>query len=244
MARLPRLTLAGQAHALLQRGLGTRAVFVDDTDRQYYLLALREAASAESCAVHAFALHEHEVRLLATPATATGLGRLMQAVGRRYVSAYHRRHGGAGTLWAGRFRSAVVEPGPLLLDAMLWTETPANTHPRVESPGAPRTAHDREPETQALAYPQLSSAGHHSGGVRTNWLTDPPEYWALGNTPFEREDRWRQLLLNGLPAARAQRMQAAVWGGWPLCGAVFASDLANETCRPARPRARGRPRQR
>jgi putative transposase len=217
MARLPRLTLAGHAHAVLQRGAGTQPVFADDTDRQTYLHALREAMVSERCAVHAFALHDHEVRLLATPESADGLGRLMQAVGRRYVSAYHRRHGGAGSLWAGRFRSAVVEAGPVLLDALLWVDG-------------------------SLLQASHSSVGHRSDGPRWPWLSDPPEYWKLGNTPFEREDRWRQLMEQGLPAARAAQLQAAVWGGWALGDEAFSREVAASSDRPSRPRARGRPR--
>ncbi len=217
MARLPRLTLAGHAHAVLQRGTGIRPVFADDTDRHTYLHALREALASERCAVHAFALLDHEVRLLATPETADGLGRLMQAVGRRYVSAYHRRHGGSGSLWAGRFRSAVVEPGPLLLEALLWVDG-------------------------STLQPGHSSAGHRSGALRWPGLSDPPEYWQLGNTPFDREDRWRQLLEQGLPAARAAQLLAAVRGGWALGGEHFTHGLAAATHRPSRPRARGRPR--
>ncbi|MBA4458052.1 transposase, partial [Cylindrospermopsis raciborskii CS-506_B] len=68
--------------------------------------------------VHAFALAADEVHLVVTPADAHGPSRLMQAVGRRYVSAHHRRHGGAGTLWDGRFRCAIVEPGAALLSVL------------------------------------------------------------------------------------------------------------------------------
>ncbi|MEY3251048.1 MAG: hypothetical protein RL227_21, partial [Pseudomonadota bacterium] len=115
MARLPRLAVAGQPHWLIQRALADRPAFADDIDRDSYLDALREAAAATDVRVHAFALAPDEVHLVLTPAQATGPSRLMQAVGRRYVSAHHRRHGGRGTLWDGRFRSAVVEPGSALL---------------------------------------------------------------------------------------------------------------------------------
>jgi hypothetical protein len=57
-------------------------------------------------------LQPSEVLLLLTPATATALGALMQGLGRRYGAAFNRRHGRRGTLWAGRFRTAVVQAGP------------------------------------------------------------------------------------------------------------------------------------
>jgi putative transposase len=216
MARLPRLVVAGQAHYVIQRGLRDRPVFVDNDDRNAYLLALREAARGENVQVHAYALLDHEVQLLATPAEDQALGRLVQAVGRRYVSAHNRRHGRSGTLWAGRFRCAVVEQGPHLFDVLRL----------IDSAGA---------------EPLHTSAQHRLGGSVDPLLTDPPEFWRLGNTPFERQARYGRLLASGLANARADALRRAAWGGWAAGSAAFAADVEQRTARPARPRARGRP---
>ena len=118
MARLPRLALDAHPHWLIQRGHSASPVFADSLDRQAYLAALREASAAARVRLHAYALLDTEVHLLATPAQAADLSRMMQALGRRYVSAHHRRHGGSGTLWEGRFRCAVVEPGAVALEVL------------------------------------------------------------------------------------------------------------------------------
>jgi putative transposase len=217
MARMPRLVLAGHAHHVIQRGHGERPVFVDGEDRAAYLAALREAAATEEVSVHAWALLEREVQLLATPAEAAGLGRMMQALGRRYVSAYHRRHGSRGTLWDGRFRCAVVEPGATRLTVL-------------------RLIDGLAPE------PGLTSAPQRTGGARDGWLRDPPEVWHLGNTPFEREAAYGALLAEGLPADTAAALRRAALGGWVSGSAAFAASVAALTSRPARPRAKGRPR--
>ena len=120
MARLPRLAVAGQAHLALMLGHSAQPVFVDDDDRRQFLVALRESALQHGVAVHACALQSTEVLLLLTPAADGALGALMQALGRRYGAAFNRRHGRRGTLWAGRFRTAVVQPGAALLDAFGW----------------------------------------------------------------------------------------------------------------------------
>lgn len=220
MARLPRLVLPGQAHWLIQRAHGGRVVLADEADRTLYLTALREAAANEGVLLHAHALLPTEVQLLATPATATALARLMQAVGRRFVAAHHKRHGGSGTLWDGRFRCAVVEPGVTRLAVLLLVD------------GA---------DTAATEAPPATSAGHRSGGQHHSHLVDPPEYWQLGNTPFDRETAYRRLLAAGVPAERAQSLRRAALGGWPLGSAGFAQALASATQRPAAPRPRGRP---
>lgn len=217
MARLSRLAVAGQAHWLLQRGLSGRPVFHDDADRDAYLAALRESLAVARVQLHAFALAADEVHLVITPAEASGPSRLMQALGRRYVSAYHRRHGGSGTLWDGRFRSAVVEPGAALLAVLALVDGLA-------------------PE------PGHGSAAHRSGRPeRRVPLTDPPEVWTLGNTPFERESAWRRRLNDGLPPAEREALLAAVRGGWAVGSPGFVHGLAETLHRPTQPRPRGRP---
>ncbi len=217
MARLRRLVLPGHGHWVIQRGLDTRPIFADARDREAYRGALRTAATEGGVSLLAWALLDDEVQLLAVPADASALGRLMQAVGRRYVSAYHRRHGGAGTLWDGRYRCAVVEPGPTLLALMASIDS------------------------------QSAEAGHTSAAARLSGVgdsrpTDPPEYWQLGNTPFEREAAYRRCMAEGIPAGRAAAMRKAALGGWAVGSAGFADSLVGTDDRPAAPRQAGRPR--
>jgi putative transposase len=215
MARLPRLALPEQAHWIIQRGTSGRAVFADDEDRHTFLAALREAAALEQVRVHAYAMADTEVHLLVRPASPQGLSRMMQALGRRYVSAHHRRHGGSGTLWDGRFRCAVVEPGDTLLDVLRLID--------------------------GLASPGHTALAHRTGGAADPLVQDPPEFWTTGNTPFERQLHWRTAVGDGLPTARAATLVAAARGGWVVGSPAFAAAVAEAAGRPAAPRPRGRP---
>ncbi|MDE2368392.1 MAG: transposase [Burkholderiales bacterium] len=228
MARLARLAVAGQAHYLIQRGLPGTTVFADEVDRQAYLAALREAAAAEAVRIHAWALLAGETQLLATPAQPGALGRMVQALGRRYVAAHNRRHGRRGTLWDGRFRCALVEPGATRLDIL-----------RMIDGAAPVAA-----DASAGADPAASttSAASRLGAAGAGWLVDPPEYWQLGNTPFEREAAYRALLDAGLNPERAAALRAAALGGWVAGRAEFAAAAGIDPGRPAQARPRGRPR--
>ena len=223
MARLPRLSIANHPHWLIQRGHSGSPVFTDGVDRGVFLAALKEAAGAERVQVHAYALLDDEVQLLATPATATGVSRMMQSLGRRYVSAYHRRHGGSGTLWDGRFRCAVVDAGVTLLDVMCLMDA---------LPGLAGLAPDAG----------ASSLNHRAGGKSDALLVDPMAYWLLGNTPFERQAAWRTRVAEGLPDARAKALRAAALGSWAVGSPAFATGIAEQAARPATPRPRGRPR--
>jgi putative transposase len=225
MARLPRLVLPEHVHHLVQRGHNLQAVFGDDEDRRQYLAALQDAARANAVALHAYALLDNQVQLLLRPPTEAALSRTMQALGRRYVAAFNRRHGRSGTLWEGRFRAGVVQPGVHTLQSLQLIDALAVQHGRAASP-------------QTSAW---TSAPHRLGLRRDPLVSDPPEYWQLGNTPFEREAVYGALLEQGLDPSTRVRIEHAAANGWALGSPAFLAQAAQAIGRPVRPRARGRP---
>jgi putative transposase len=225
MARLPRLALAGHLHLVQLQGHNGQAVFADDHDRASYLDMVREAASGLSVAVHAFCLLEQELRLLLTPQQADAIGRMMQALGRRYVSHFNRRHGRTGTLWNGRFRSALLQAETWLLPATLALELlPVRA-------GLAGTAEDW----------LWSSASHHTGRLHWPMITEHPAYWKLGNTPFERELAHANLLREGVAAASIEALEQALRGARIVGDAIFCAEVAQELGRSTTQRPRGRP---
>lgn len=226
MARLPRLCLPGLPHLLIQRGHNQQGVFSDDVDSRAYLDALRESAATLRVPVHGYALEREQVWLLVTPPGPDELARLLQAVGRRYVAGYNRRHARSGTLWDGRYRSTVVEPGAPLLGALRALE---------QAPVRAGLA------GEAAAWP-WSSAAHHAGRRRDSLLSVHPAYWALGNTPFERELAWLRLLEEPLAPVELSALSHAALQGWAWGSGAFIAKLRTLTERPLTPRPRGRPR--
>jgi len=225
MARLPRLSAPGRLHQLIQRGNNGQPVFHDDEDREGFLRLLAEAAAVGEVAIHAYALTDNEVLLLATPREATALSRMMQAVGRRYVTAFNRRHARTGTLWEGRFRSTVIEPDTYLHACLCFVEL----------------APVRVGLVRAAEEYRWSSAAHHLGLKLDPVVTDHPLYWALGNTPFEREAAHRKLLERALTFDQMSSIQDATTKGWALGSDSFVDLLEEETGRRSRPGRRGRP---
>jgi putative transposase len=226
MSRLPRLAIAGQPHLVVQRGVASQPVFVDDEDRRAFLARLGEAAAATAhrVSVHAYALLDTEIHLVVTPADAAALSRMMQSLGRTYVAGFNRRHQRSGTLWQGRFRATVLEPERYLVAAMQYVET------RPASAGF----------VDAIDYP-WSSVAHHVGRQASSLITDHPVFWRLGNTPFDREAAYRRLIEHPLPEREASQLQMAVDKGWALGTDQFLHDMELVTRRRLRPLARGRP---
>jgi putative transposase len=221
MARLARLALPGLPHCVLQQAVHGSQLVHDDADRTALLKSVHVAAERHQVAVWAYAIEARALHLVLCPSTAEGLGRMMQALGRLYVPGFNRRHGRTGALWAGRFRAAVVEPGGWLVQALV----------RVDRLGA-------WSDGEAAAW---SSASHRLGQRRDPGLADPPEWWDLGNTPFERESVWRARLQQGLPPEVEAALARAVHGAWALGSPGFQAKLAATAGRPTVPRPAGRP---
>ncbi|MBP9033947.1 MAG: transposase [Pseudomonadales bacterium] len=226
MARMSRLAIAGHPHLLFQRGNDRTTLFRDDEDRERYLAVLREAAAAAQVAVHAYVMMDDHVHLLATPAAGAGLSRMMQALGRNYVGWFNHRHQRSGTLWEGRFRSGLIEAETWLLPCMRYIELNPVRAGLVADPADYR----------------WSSARHHLGQRTDALLSDHALFWALGNTPFDREAAWRDYLAQPPLAAEVQQVTASGLRGWALGRAGFLERMNEVAGRRLVPARRGRPR--
>ena len=226
MARLPRICAPGHVHLLVQRGNNGQPVFLDDRDRARFVHLLGDAARAAKVAIHAYALADNQVFVLATPEQANSLSNMMQSLGRRYVGEFNRRHGRSGTLWDGRFRATAIEAELHLQACISFVEL------------APLSAANAA-DAQAHRW---SSARHHLGLVVDPLVTEHPLYWASGNTPFEREAAHRRRLELGLEQELQRRIASAAAKGWALGSARFAERLSEASGRRVTPGRRGRPR--
>lgn len=225
MARLPRLVVPEQAHHLIQRGHNRQNVFRDDQDRRKYLETLREVASIHGVAVHAYVLMDDHVHLLATPETSEGLSRMMQAQGRRFVAWFNKRHGHVGTLWEGRFRATVIESERYLLTCMRYID--------MNPVRAGLVGQCRE-----YAW---SSHAHYIGARTDPLITEHPLFWALGNTPFERDAAYKELFATDISPSDLTALTESALKGWPLGSSEFLLKLAQQTDRRLQAAKRGRP---
>ena len=220
--------MARVAHLVLLRGHNGAVVFHDDADCTSFLAALQVAFERARVALHAYALLPDRVWLLCTPLEGDELSRAMQSLGRRFAAQFNRRHQRSGSLWDGRYRSTVVEPGRVLLDAMVF----------IDQFAAGTTSGEDAQRTTA----EWSSARQHLGFDGPIPLNDLAEYWALGNTPFDRASAYRALLSEATPPGDAERIVTATQKGWPLGSPRFIESLQQRTLRRLIPRKRGRPR--
>jgi putative transposase len=223
MSRLSRLHVPGFPQLILQRGNNGVSIFSDEADFSRYRDFLRNAAREVGLAVHAYVLMPDHVHLLVAAGEEGMAGSLMQRLGRRYVRYFNDRHARTGTLWEGRYRSTVIEPTQYLLACYRYIELNPVRAGLVS-------------EASHYAW---SSCRHHLGLASDPLLTDHECYWALGNTPFERQATYRAMLEAGEPPAELEAIRYAAHRGWMLGESALASDLGAN--RRASPLPKGRP---
>lgn len=225
MARLPRLTLPGYPHHVIQRGNNRQVIFDSPQDYQLFVDLLSDNARKFDVAIHAYVLMTNHFHLLVTPQTADGLPQMMQAVGRRYVRHFNDSHNRSGTLWEGRYKSTLIQTDRYLLSCMAYIDLNPVRAGMVVSP---------------RDYP-WSSYGHYCG-QRVDKLVSPhPLFWAMGNTPFAREAAYAELVRKGVELVHQKALTDSALHGWPLGDGEFVKELQNKTDRRVSKSVAGRP---
>jgi putative transposase len=225
MARLPRLTLPGYPHHVIQRGNNRQAIFAKTADYQRLLDLLDDNARQFDVAIHAYVLMSNHFHLLVTPQSSDGLPQMMQAVGRRYVRYFNDSQQRSGTLWEGRYRSTLIQTERYLLACMVYIDLNPVRAGLV---------------AQAADYP-WTSHGHYIGRQMDKLVTPHPLVWELGNTPFAREAAYAELVQAGVNPVHQTALTQATLSGWALGEPDFVADLQKRTQRRVAKGQAGRP---
>jgi putative transposase len=225
MARLPRLTLPGHPHHVIQRGNNRQPVFASDSDRRFLLDLLADYGGEFGVAVHSYVLMDNHFHLLATPSKEGALSSFMQAVGRRYVRYFNDGQARTGTLWEGRYRSTLVQEERYLLACMVYIDLNPVRAGVVAAPAD---------------YP-WSSFRHYAGQIQDRLVTPHALFWSLGNTPFAREQAYGELVAAGISQSTQKMLIEATLRGWAAGDESYIAELQRQTVRRAVPLKAGRP---
>jgi putative transposase len=225
MARLPRLTVAGYPHHIIQRGNNRQAIFTGTGDYEALLGLLHESAHRFKVALHAYVLMSNHFHVLATPESVEAIPQMMQAVGRSYVRYFNQRQARTGTLWEGRYKSTLIQAERYLLACMAYIDLNPVRAGLVADPAD---------------YP-WSSHRHYIGRAVDRLVTPHPLFWELGNTPFAREAAYGEMVRAGIGAELQQMLTDSALRGWALGEVDYVADLQKRTERRVTRARAGRP---
>ncbi len=224
MPRQPRLTLAGEAHHVIQRGNNKQAIFYCDADRRLFLAELGEGLAKYDCRLHAYVLMTNHIHLLVTPGRDEAIGQLMQSLGRTYVGYVNRTYQRTGTLWEGRFKSTIVDAEDYVMACYHYIEAnPVRARMVVNAGDYIWSSY----AANALGHANALVSGHEV-------------YTALGNTPETRQAQYCALFPE-LSEEVVATIRDATQRGWVPGSARFRRQIQDALGRRVERPVRGRP---
>lgn len=210
MPRRARLVPPNVPLHLIQRGNNRQACFLDEADCRAYLDWLARYSRECGVDLHAYVLMTNHVHLLVSAERADAPGRLMKALGQRYVQYFNRTYRRSGTLWEGRYRSCPTDAESYLLACHRYIEL---NPVRANMVGHP-------------AEYRWSSYRANALGESDPLVTPHPLYTALGPGQSERSSAYRELFRYELDPGVIDEIRSATNGNFALGGSRFADEVA------------------
>ena len=146
MARRKRLVVEYGTYHITCRGNNRNDIFVDDTDRNQYLSYLKKYAVRYQMQIYGYCLMSNHVHLIVKD-SGFNLSRFMHGLNCSYVQYYHRKNGGSGAFFEGRFRSSLITDNNYFMRALNYV------HRNPKKAGIVKKPSDYEWSSQ-IAYDQ------------------------------------------------------------------------------------------
>lgn len=224
MARLPRFVLPGHPQHVIQRGNNRQVIFCAESDYQFYLEKLSEAAKKHSCDIHAYVLMTNHVHLLVTPDAEDGISKMMQVLGRYYVQYFNYKYKRTGTLWEGRYKASLIDSEHYLLTCMRYIElNPVRAEDMVNHPSE---------------Y-HWSSYRHNALGIEDKLVIQHSLYKRMGAEAKSRELSYQSLFEQCVPDKTIEDIREATNKAWILGNEYFVEKINSELNRQAFPKEKG-----
>jgi REP-associated tyrosine transposase len=209
MSRRERLFMRGMALHVTQRGNNRTVTFRRPSDYEMFLLFVRLATRRYSLRLHAYALMPNHFHLIVTPESPEQLSRSMQSLGRRYVRFFNDRYERTGTLWEGRYRTAVIANERYWLACLRYVEMNPVRAGIVVAPELYR----------------WSSYRSHALGTPNDLLASHSIYEGLGNSPDRRQQAWRRICGQAVTDEQLEVLRKSIRNGF-VAGEPFVQEYA------------------
>jgi len=165
----------------------------------------------------------NHVHLLITPDTATGIGQVMQSLGRYYVQYFNYCYRRTGTLWEGRYKATLIDAESYLLTCYRYIELNPVRAGMVKQPAE---------------YPWSSYDFNALG--RTDTLVSPHDlYLRLGSEAESRRNAYQSLFTQPIEGGVTNAIREATNKAWVLGNDRFKAQIKDLLDRRAVPVRRG-----
>ncbi|RUO37286.1 transposase [Aliidiomarina shirensis] len=213
MPRRRRAYVPGIGAHVIQRGNNRQITFKDDSDRSVFVSYLIEYLVEFDVKIHAWVLMSNHFHFYCTSEHKWGISRFIQILCSRYTRYFNKRHGRTGTLWEGRYYSAMVQSAKHSLNLYKYIEQ------NPVKAGLVARAGDFH----------WSSYATNARGVPSSICTPHPDYLALGKNDQERRSEYRRLFSFDCSSEFLEDIRSATMSNGALGDEAFLKRLSDLT---------------
>lgn len=227
MPRKVRIFLPSTPLLVTIRGNNKQPVFYTDGDYMFFLETLKSQSLTAGCLIHAYVLMPNHIHLLVTPNEPNSLSKMMQGIGRVYVRYFNQAYNRSGTLWEGRYKSAIVDVANYLFACMKYIE---------QNPIRSNLA------TTPQEY-RWSSASENCGLIKETITTIHPLFAKLGDTPEKAKQVYLEALKKPLQKDVLEEIRVHISKQTLIGSTAFRKKIEDISGQVLDARERGRPNQ-
>ena len=205
MSRTARIVNPGYPHHITQRGNNKQSIFRGNHDRQFYLYLLKKYSCQCGCKVHSYCLMPNHIHLLLVPNQNTSLAKTMQKINISYTQYINKKYNRTGSLWEGRFFSAIIDK-----ESYLWTAC------RYIEQNPLRAGITN----QATKY-KWSSAKINAGLIKSDFVEPVWE-------KYLNKNEYMRLLAENIEEKEIKKIRKSTLKGIPLGSKKFLNKIINQ----------------
>ena len=207
MPRPPRIQYENAIYHIIARGNRAQDIFLDDADREKFLSNLKDARTKFDLEMFCFALLDNHFHLSLRTRRAN-LSKAMQWVQTSYSVYFNLRHKATGHLFAGRYRSILVESERYLVALSCYVHLNPVKAGLVKDPRSCRWS---------------SCRAYTDSKVGFNWLSTEVILDLFARQHRKQKSMYRKALKESADSAR--RIEKTVKRGFLLGGNKFRAEI-------------------
>lgn len=122
MSKPNRMLFSNIPTHVINTGINNEICFFDQDDYQLFSDFIKEESRTWNCSVYAYVILNNAFHLLVSSVHPANISKFVKSLTQRYVYHINTNKHRTGTLWNGRFKSSLIQPGTTLVDCQRYIE--------------------------------------------------------------------------------------------------------------------------
>ena len=178
MPRAPRLIVEKVPYHIINRGNNRQSLFFNNKDYSFFIKLLKDGKKKYKIRVYGYVLMKNHIHLLIEPLEKSQLSSYLRWVCGKYTQYINRMYKRTGTLWEGRYKSAIVGSGEYFLKCLRYIEMNPLRAGIIREFGEYR----------------WSSYNYYAYGIKVGLIDENPWYIGLGKDQKGRQSAYQKFL--------------------------------------------------